>query len=117
MTARGASMVAISPQVPDASLTTAEKNELTFGVLSDAGNTVARSYGLVFALSEKLRPIYVELGADVPKFNGTDTFELPVPGTFVVDRSGVIRARHVNADYKQRMEPEHIIEVLRALHA
>ena len=106
-------MVAISPQVPDESLTTAQKNDLSFPVLSDAGNVVARRYGLVFSLSEDLRPIYTQLGADLPKFNGTDTFELPVPGTFIIDRGGVIRAIHVNPDYKQRMEPERILEVLR----
>ena len=112
MTALGASMVAISPQVPDESLTTAQKNELSFPALSDVGNVVARRFGLVFTLSEHLRPIYTKLGANLPKFNGSDTFELPVPGTFVVDRSRVIRAAHVNADYKQRMEPERILEVL-----
>ena len=116
MTALGASMVAISPQVPDESLTTAQKNELSFPALSDVGNVVARRFGLVFTLSEHLRPIYTKLGANLPKFNGSDTFELPVPGTFVVDRSRVIRAAHVNADYKQRMEPERILEVLGELN-
>ena len=108
----GATLVAISPQLPDESLNTAEKNELSFPVLSDVGNVVARRFGLVFAVSEHLRPIYTELGADLPKFNGTSTFELPVPATFVIDRDLVIRAEHVNADYKQRMEPARILEVL-----
>jgi peroxiredoxin len=115
ITALGASLVAISPQLPDESLTTTEKNELAFPALSDVGNAVARQFGLVFALSEHLRPIYTKLGADLPKFNGTDTFELPVPGTFVVDREAVIRIAHVNADYKQRMEPAHILDALGAL--
>ena len=108
----GATLVAISPQIPDESLNTAEKNELSFPVLSDVGNVVARRFGLVFAISEHLRPIYTELGADLPKFNGADTFELPVPATFVIDRDSVIRAEHVNADYKQRMEPARIVNVL-----
>jgi peroxiredoxin len=116
MTALRASMVAISPQVPDESMTTAQKNELSFPVLSDAGNAVARSYGLVFALSEELRPIYTQLGADLPRFNGADTFELPVPGTFVVDQSGIIRASFVNADYKQRMDPDAIVAALGELN-
>ncbi|MHC4233278.1 MAG: peroxiredoxin-like family protein [Planctomycetota bacterium] len=111
----GASLVAISPQVPDESLNTAEKNELTFSVLSDVGNAVARQYGLVFAVSESLRQAYVEVGADLPRFNGDDTFELPVPGTFVVDRDGTIIAAFVNADYKQRMEPAEILRVLSEL--
>jgi peroxiredoxin len=112
MTVLGASLVAISPQIPDQSLTMAEKHDLAFPTLSDVGNVVAREFGLVFAVSEDLRPIYTQLGADLPKFNGTDTFELPVPGTFVIDSGGVIRAAHVTADYKQRMEPERILEAL-----
>ncbi len=115
MTALDASIVAISPQLPDESLTTAQKNELTFSVLSDAGNAVARDFGLVFELSEDLRPIYVELGADLPEFNGNDTFELPVPATFIIDRPGVIRSKFVSADYKQRMEPESIVDMLREI--
>ena len=111
----GASLVAISPQVPDESLNTAEKNDLTLTVLSDVGNAVARQYGLVFAVSESLRQTYVDVGADLPKFNGDETFELPVPGTFVVDRDGIIKAAFVNADYKQRMEPVEILKVLSAL--
>ena len=112
---RGASLVAISPQHPDESLNTAEKNDLTFTVLSDVGNAVAHQYGLVFAVSKPLREIYVNVGADLPKYNGDDTFELPVPGTFVVDRDGTIKAAFVNADYKQRMEPAEILKVLSEL--
>lgn len=117
ITGLGASLVAISPQIPDQSLTTAEKNELAFPVLSDVGNVVARRFGLVFALAEHLRPIYTELGIDLPKFNGTNTFELPVPGTFIIDRNAVIQAVHVNADYKKRMEPARILEVLTDLRS
>ncbi len=115
MTALGASLVAISPQIPNESLSIAEKHELSFPTLSDVGNVVARQFGLVFKVSEHLRPIYIELGADLPKFNGTDAFELPVPGTFVIDSGGIMRATHVTADYKQRMEPAHILEVLSEL--
>ena len=117
ITTLGASLVAISPQIPDQSLTTAEKNELAFPVLSDVSNVVARRFGLVFALAEHLRPIYTELGIDLPKFNGTNTFELPVPGTFIIDRNAVIQAVHVDADYKKRMEPAHILEVLTDLRS
>jgi peroxiredoxin len=108
----GANMVAISPQLPDESLNTAEKNALTHPVLSDVGNHVARQYGLVFTLSEHLRPIYAKLGIDIPKHNGDDSFELPVPGTFVLDGSGIVHAAYVNADYKQRMDPMQILEAL-----
>jgi peroxiredoxin len=110
--ALGASLVAISPQLPDESMSTAEKYELSFTVLSDVGNVIARKYGLVFTLSETIRPVYSKFGIDLPKFNGTDSFELPVPGTFIVDQHGRICAEHVSADYKQRMEPEDILFAL-----
>jgi len=100
------------PQQPDESMSTAEKYELSFTVLSDVGNGIARQFGLVFTLSETVRPVYRQFGIDLPKFNGTDTFELPVPGTFIVDQQGQIRAEHVSADYKQRMGPEAILAAL-----
>ncbi len=110
--ARGANLVAISPQLPDESLNTAEKYELKFPVLSDVGNKVARQFGLVFTLSEHIRPIYKSAGVDLPASNGTDTFELPVPGTFIINKQGVISAEFVNADYKQRMDPNEILKEL-----
>ncbi|MEJ2199600.1 MAG: peroxiredoxin-like family protein [Desulfuromonadaceae bacterium] len=112
---RGASLVAISPQIPDASLDTAEKNQLSFPVLSDVGNGVARQFGLVFVLSEQLRPLYAQFGIDVPKHDGDDSYELPIPATYIVDRQGTIAAAHVNADYKQRLEPQRILEILSPL--
>lgn len=111
----GASLVAISPQVPDESLSLAEKHALSFPVLSDVGALVARDYGLVFTVSERLRPLYAGFGIDLPKSNGVDSFELPVPGTFVVDRNALIRAAFVDPDYKKRMEPEEILAVLEAI--
>jgi len=113
--ALGASLIAISPQLPDESMSTAEKYDLSFTVLSDVDNVIARQFGLVFSLSEKIRPIYSKFGIDLPRFNDTDTFELPVPGTFIVNQQGRIQAEHVSADYKQRMEPEDILAALREL--
>jgi len=115
MTALGANLVAISPQIADNSLTTVEKNELTFTVLSDTGNTVARQFGLVHVLSEDLRPLYTQFGADLPTFNGNDTFELPFPGTFIIGTDGAIKLSYVNADYKQRLEPAKILKVLEGM--
>ncbi len=112
----GANLVTISPQLPDESMSTAEKNNLTFAVLSDVGNVVARKFELVFTLTEELRPLYKEFGIDLEKSNGDDSFELPVPATFVVDSSGIIVTAFVNADYKQRMEPEEIINALKMIN-
>jgi peroxiredoxin len=109
----GAQLLALSPQTPDHSLATAQQDELTFPVLSDHGNEVARQFGLVFTLPAELRPIYQRYGIDLPAHNGEASFELPVPATYVVDPEGVIRFAFVNADYRQRAQPEEIVAALR----
>lgn len=115
MRALGASLVAISPQTPDNSLSTAEKNKLEFEVLSDKSNAVARQFGLVFTLAEVLRPLYKQLGADLVAYNGDESYELPMPGTFVIARDGIIRLAFVDADYTHRLEPAVIMKSLRTL--
>ena len=110
--ANGASLVAISPQTPDNSLSTAEKNELTFEVLSDVGNKVAREFGLVFTLPEELRPIYEGFGVDLLAHNGDKTFELPLPATYVVAADGKVISAFVDPDYTKRLEPEEIVAAL-----
>ena len=109
----GASLVVISPETPDNSLTTAEKNALEFEVLSDAGNAVARGFGLVFKLAEELKPIYERIGIDIVKQNGDDSYELPIPATYVIDRDGTVRKAFVDPDYTQRWDPDEIIDSLR----
>lgn len=111
----GASLIAISPQTPDNSLSTAEKNELEFEVLSDVGNKTADEFGLVFTLAEELHGLYKNFGLDIPKFNGDDTWELPLPGTYVVDRDGTVKYAFANADYTKRAEPDDVISVLKEL--
>ena len=110
--ALGANLVAISPQTPDNSLSTSEKNELTFAVLSDVGNKVAKEFGLVFTLLEELRPIYQNFGIDLPAHNGDDTFELPIPATYIIAPDRTVIYAFVNPDYTQRLEPTEILNVL-----
>lgn len=105
----------MSPQTPDNSLSTQEKLELAFPVLSDTGNVVARSYGLVFSLPEELREIYAGFGLDLPAANGDDSFELPLPATYVIDTEGAVVWRHVAADYTKRAEPDDVIAALAAI--
>ncbi|NJN21141.1 MAG: AhpC/TSA family protein [Leptolyngbya sp. RL_3_1] len=115
--ALGAQLVAITPETPDNSLSTQEKNELTFEVLSDRGNQVARQLGLVFTLPETLRPLYANFGIDLPATNGDDTFELPVPATYVIGAEGKVIHRFVNTDYTQREDPERIVAILQQMPA
>lgn len=111
--ALGASLVAISPQTPDNSLTTVEKKELTYPVLSDAGNRVARQFGLVYTVDEQIRSLYTAIGNDLQTFNGDASWELPVPGTFVIARDGTVRHAFVEADYRLRLEPKDLLAALR----
>jgi peroxiredoxin len=113
--AAGASLVAISPQTPDHSDDQRGKSRLDFDILSDIGQVLGRQCGLVFTLPEALRAIYQAWGVDLPEYNGDDSFELPIPATYILDRNGIIRYAFVNMDYTQRLEPDIIIEQLGTL--
>lgn len=114
MEAAGAKLVAISPQTPDASLTTAEKGGLAFAVLSDSGNRVARSYGVSYKLPDGVASL-LEKGVGLSKLNGDSSMELPLAATYVIDRSGRIVYAFVDADYRNRAEPGAIVDALRSL--
>ena len=111
--ASGAQLVAITPELPDSSLSTSEKNELEFEVLSDVGTDYVREIGLAFSLPVALREIYANLGGDLEKFNGAGNFNLPIPATLVVNTDGKIAFAHVDVDYTTRANPE---DVLKTIH-
>ncbi len=111
----GASLVAISPQTPDHSPSLVEKQQLTCTVLSDGGNRVARAYGLVFTIDEAVRAAHRRIGANLPAFNGDDSWELPMAGTFLVDQSGTIRLASVDPDFSHRLDPSVVIAGIKAL--
>jgi peroxiredoxin len=113
----GASVVAISPQTPDNSLTTTQKENLTFEVLSDVHNDVAREFGIVYHVQDEMQALYADLGLDLPAFNGDNSFDLPVPATFVIDTGGTIRMAFVDPDYTHRLEPTEVLSVLRTLQS
>ena len=106
-------IIAISPETPDHSLTTTEKNELSFTVLSDLNNSYAKSLGLVFQLPEDLQAVYEGFNLRVDQHNGNHDFELPMPATFIVNRDRQIIHRFVPEDYTKRLDPEAILGVLR----
>jgi peroxiredoxin len=115
LAALGARLVAISPQLPDASLGTAETNALTFDVLSDVGNVVARRFGLVYALPEELRAALRSNNKALPTVNGDESWELPVPATYVIAPDGRVALAHIEVDYRKRLEPEAILTALKSL--
>lgn len=112
---QGAELVAISPEVPDQSLSTREKNELDFEVLTDHDNAVAKSLGIVHQVDEELDEIYQSFGINVEDHNQDGKNELPLPATYVIDRDRIIRWAFVRADYRLRAEPAEVIEALKQL--
>jgi peroxiredoxin len=116
--AASGSLVAISPELPDHAIATAQKNGLGFEILSDLGNKVARQFGLVFQLPPDLRDLYKNaFGNDLAVKNGDASYELPIPATFVIARDGTVRAAFVEPDYTQRLEPAEIVQALHAANA
>ncbi|MFN0090043.1 MAG: peroxiredoxin-like family protein [Acidimicrobiales bacterium] len=111
----GASLVTVSPQRPDDSLAFVRKLSLGFDVLSDAAQETIRAYNLQFELSDELKAMYPLLGMDLTQQNADGSWNLPVPATFVIDQERVVRAAHVDPDYRNRMVPDDIVAALQAL--
>jgi peroxiredoxin len=113
--AKGAQMVAISPQTPDNSLNTQQKNELAFEVLSDSELLASNSFGIAFDLSPELVALYSSVGHDLPKTNGNGRWTLPVPATYVIGTDGVIQFAHLDVDYRNRAEPSDILASIKPI--
>lgn len=102
-----ATLVAVSPQLPDQSLSTAEKADLSFPVLSDVGNKVADSYGISYKVSSDLSQLLESFGNPLENVNGAEgAYTLPAPSTFVITEDGKITLAYVQADFTDRLDPE-----------
>ena len=111
--ATGASLVAISPEKPDDTLSTAEKNALSFEVLSDVGQKVGRAFGLVYEFTEELKTAYHGFNLDIPARNGTPgEWSLPVSATYVIARDASIIYANTDVDYRDRADPRDVLQVL-----
>ena len=111
--AAGASLVAISPEKPDDTVSTAEKNALTFEVLSDVGQKVGRAFGLVYEFTEELKHAYHGFNLDIPARNDTpNEWALPVSATYVIDSDGSIVYAYTDVDYRDRADPRDVLAVL-----
>lgn len=109
--------MALSPQLPEHCTAAMENLHLSFDVLSDSHNEVARRFGIVFRLPNDLAKIYTKFGMDLAKFNGDTSWELPLPARYVIGRENIICAADVNFDYTVRPEPEETLAILRDLRA
>jgi peroxiredoxin len=110
--ARGASLVAISPQTVQQSGFAAEQHQLRFPVLSDAANCVARQFGLAASLPASLQEHYQRVFINLPHCNGESSWELPIPATYVLERDGTVLWRWADADFRRRAEPADILKTL-----
>jgi peroxiredoxin len=110
-------LVAISPEKPDHGIVAIEKNGLTFPVLSDFGNKVAHQFGIVFKVGQEVKDFSINVFKnDLALRNGEDSYELPVPATFVIDSTGIVRFAHIDAHYMTgRVEPEAVISALETI--
>ena len=112
----GASLIAVSPQSPDHSLSVAEKHSLAFDVLSDVHQEVIRAYRVHYTAPADVKELHLNVFHNDPSTHTADgSWDLPIPATFVIDPSGLIVARHVSADYTIRMDPADIDAALAAL--
>jgi peroxiredoxin len=112
---RGIPLLAISPQTPDGSLSTQEKNELSFVVLSDPGNQIATALGVLTTPSDDARAAQRTIGLDLPEVNSDGTYGIPMPTVVIVDGAGIIRWIDVHPDYTTRTEVADIVDALSAL--
>ncbi len=112
ITEKGGKLVAISVENPDTSLSVSTKNKLDFTVLSDPRLDVARKFGIVYQLTPETDEKYKGFGVDLVKQNGTETPDLPLSATYIVNQAGEIVYAFLVPDYTKRAEPEIIIEEL-----
>jgi peroxiredoxin len=111
----GAMLVAISPQTVRQSFFMRDQHKLHFALLSDAGNKMARQFGLSYRVPDEQKAIYRRAFVNLPLVNGDDSWELPIPATYIIARDGKVLFASANEDYTERPEPEDIVRFLQAV--
>ena len=111
----GATLAAISPQTVQQSFFMRDQHKLRFPLLSDSGNNVARRFGLTYRIPDEQQAIYRRAFVNLPFVNGDDSWELPVPATYIIDRDGTVLYVSANEDYTERPEPEDVVRFLQTL--
>ncbi len=110
----GATLVAISPQTVRQSFFMHDQHKLRFPLLSDAGNEVARQFGLTYRVNNEQQNVYRSAFVNLPFANGDESWELPIPATFIVEHDGTVLYASADEDYTERPEPHEILRVLTA---
>ena len=113
--ALGATLLMISPQIEEHNQSLMRDKNLSFELVSDPGNRIAGLFGLVFQLPDDLKQLYLKFGKNLESANNDDSWTLPVPARFIIDRDGVIRYAQADPDYTVRPDPQHTIEALKSM--
>lgn len=108
----GATLAAISPQTVQQSFFMRDQHKLRFPLLSDAGNKVAKLFGLTYRIPDEQKAVYQRSFVNLPFINGDDAWELPIPATYIIDRDGTVLYAFANEDYTERPEPSAIVRFL-----
>jgi peroxiredoxin len=108
----GATLVAVSPQTVQQLFFMRDQHKLRFPLLSDAGNKVARQFRLTYRVPDEQRSVYQRAFVNLPFVNGDDSWELPIPATYIIDRNGAVLYASADEDYTERPEPEDILRLL-----
>jgi len=108
----GATLAAVSPQTVQQSFFMHNQHKLRFPLLSDAENKVAKQFGLAYRVRDEQKAIYQRAFVNLPFVNGDDSWELPIPATYIIDRDGTVLYASANEDYTERPEPEDIVRFL-----
>ncbi len=108
----GAALIAISPQTVKQSFFMHDQHKLRFPLLSDGGNKVARQFGLTYRVPAPEEDLYRRAFVNLPFTNGDDSWELPIPATYILDRDGTVLYASANEDYTERPEPSEVVKFL-----
>ncbi|WP_210249703.1 peroxiredoxin-like family protein [Neomesorhizobium albiziae] len=113
----GATLVGVSPQVPEKLRDIKDRHQLDFQIATDADNSLGRRFGILYSFDEPSRRASIEAGSPIGEVTGTGTWELPMPTAIVVDQAGTVRFADVSPDWLVRTEPADIIAAVRAIPA
>jgi peroxiredoxin len=111
----GATLVAVSPEAREYTRSTRDQNDLCFHLLTDRGNRLAHQFGIVYRVQDDLLEAFAELDIELSRYNDDESFELPVPATYVIGPDRTIHTAFVDPDYTRRLDPIEIISTLRRL--
>ena len=109
---KGATMISISPQLPEFNNKIVEQQHLNYDLLSDNGNNIADAFGLRWTVEDPLKSLYDSFGINLPKYNGGESWTLPVPARFIIGQDGIIQYAEFSVDYTKRPNPDELLEVL-----